>query len=441
MTTNPLLAQFASEPALIEPAMQERFEACLNALAAHADYAKLTEQASSGGGEEFWFASDDWRARYRPYVVKDSILQIPVKGVLMHNFPFAFGSYATGYDYIWRAFERGIGDTGVRGIALVEDSPGGMVAGCFDAVDKMVALKTAGPKKPVRAFAHESAYSAAYAIACAADHIAVSRTGGVGSIGVVTMHMDMSEALKARGLAVTFIHAGKHKVDGNPAEPLPDDVKARIQARIDELYQVFVSTVARGRGMGEPAVRATEALTFTASQAVLNGLADSIGSLDDAVAAFAADIFDENEGEDEMSIENQAAVDAARTEGHTAGLAEGRTAGLAEGATAERTRITTIIGCDAAKKRPLAAQSAAMNTDMTADQAATFLATLPEEAPATASTDGATPFTEGANRGNPDLGGGGTGGDDDAKAKEDGSDVLALVRGAGIVGFTAPASN
>ena len=40
--------------------------------------------------------------------------------------------------------------------------------------------------------------------------------------------------------------------------------------------------------MDEKAVRATEALDFTAAEAVENGLADSIAPLDDAVAAFSA---------------------------------------------------------------------------------------------------------------------------------------------------------
>ena len=134
---------------------------------------------------------------------------IPTRQTL-HDFPFALGDWATGYDYIWRAFQRGCGDfaTGaIKGIALIEDTPGGMVAGCFDAVDKMVALKEQ-IGVPVRAFAHESAYSAGYAVATVADHIVVSRTGGVGSIGVVTSHLDHSGMMEQRGLKITFIVSG-----------------------------------------------------------------------------------------------------------------------------------------------------------------------------------------------------------------------------------------
>src|SRR5699024_6624417 len=114
---------------------------------------------------DFWFQDDDWRSSLRPYVVRDGVLQIPVKGVLLHNFPYQFGSWATGYTYIQRAFERGLDDDQVKGIALVVDSPGGEVAGNFDLVDKMYERRD---EKPVRAYAAEMALSAAYSIASVA---------------------------------------------------------------------------------------------------------------------------------------------------------------------------------------------------------------------------------------------------------------------------------
>lgn len=438
-TPNPLIARFAGEPALIEPTASERFAACLSALAAHGDYERLATAATATDGEGFWFAADDWRSRYRPYVVKDGVLQIPVKGVLLHDFPFAFGSWATGYAYIQRAFERGVADYragNIKGIALVEDSPGGMVAGCFDAVDRMHALRVESGV-PVRAFAHEMAYSAAYAIACAADHVAVSRTGGVGSIGVVTMHIDVSQMLDQAGIRITFIHAGKHKVDGNPYEALPDSVKARIQERIDALHQVFVSAVARGRGMEEAAVRATEALTFTASQAVSNGLADSIGSLDDAVAAFVADLSN-SEGEDEMSTQDktggvdQAAIDAARAEGRAEAEREAEAA-VAEARAAERDLIFAIIDSEEGKKRPAAARALAAEGGRTLDQATAFLVKLPEEQQPSGTGDSGLDDAMNGGR-QPDVGA--IGGGEDEQARETGRDVLALAASCGIAGFT-----
>lgn len=371
-----ILAGFQDNPSLVCIDQQATFNGCLNSLAKHEDFPKLLAAAAQ---DDFWFASDDWRARYRPYNVNAGVLSIPVKGVLLHDFPWTFGSYATGYDYVLKAFERGMADANVKGIAFVIHSPGGDVAGCFDAVDKMHSAKGT---KPIRAFAHEYAYSAAYAIASLADKIVVSRTGGVGSIGVVTSHVDYSKMLETQGVKVTFIHFGAHKLDGNPYQALSADAKARMQARIDALGEVFVSTVARNRKMDAAKVRKTEAMTFTASEAISNGLADMVGPLDDAVAAFAADLetAQVNEEDEQMTKEtsavDQAAIESARTEGHAAGRAEGLSAGAAD----ERTRITSILTSAEGKAAPKAAL-AAVKAGMSVEAATEFMKDIGAEAP------------------------------------------------------------
>lgn len=375
---NPLLATFQNQPALIAEGMEKQFEAFLSKAAVElAKIEAATDQPMMA--DDFWFAPDDWRSAYRPYIVKDGMLLIPVKGVLLHDFGYQFGSWATGYTYITMALRRGLADPSVRGIAFMHNSPGGHVAGNFDLADEIYAARG---QKPMRAFAYESAYSASYSLASAADSIAMPRTGGVGSIGVITVHYDVSEAMAQDGIKITFIHFGKHKKDGNSYEPLPADVKERIQARIDELGEIFVSTVARNRGLDEQAVRDTEALTFSANEAKSNGLADTIGTLDDAIAAFAAEMSNQEDEtmttQDKAATFDQAAVDAAR--------AEGRAEGHKEGVKAERDRRDAIMNSDAAKDRPIAA-AAAVESGMDAEAAIAFMGKLPKEAPeATAPT-------------------------------------------------------
>lgn len=435
MSTNPLIARFAGEPALVDQGSAERLTACLTAIAQH----PRAQEMITGdylAGCDFWQEDGGW---CRPYIVQDGILQIPVKGVLLNGFPYALYDWATGYEYILEAFKRGCGDyaTGaIQGIAFVEDSPGGMVAGCFDAVDKMVDLKTA-TGVPVRAFAHESAYSAAYAIATVADHVAVSRTGGVGSIGVVTTHLDVSGAMEKAGLKITFIASDPSKVEGNSYEPLSPDAEKRIQARIDELYSIFVAAVSRGRGLEESTIRDTlKAYCYTATQALANGLADSIGTLDDATAAFAAFLDDQsdNQGEEAMADEVKPAVDQAA---HETAVADARAAGMKEGASAERARVNAILGSDEGKARPKAALSAALKTDMTVEQAAAFLADLDEEkaeTPTPAAPAAQTPFDAAMGKDNPDVGA--NAGKKKEEASEDSADdLLTLAAAAGLKGF------
>jgi signal peptide peptidase SppA len=432
---NPFLARFANEPSLIQPGAESRFQAMLNAVALD----PRLEQAESEirADENFWGEPGSFKAMLRPYVVLNGILQIPVRGVLLHDFPYAFFGLATGYEYIGQAFKRGMADPMVRGIALIIDSPGGMVAGCFDLVDEMYSERG---NKPVQAMAAESAYSAAYAIFSVADKGIVSRTGGVGSIGVVTAHVDYSKALDHEGVKVTFIYAGDHKVDGNPYEPLPADVKARIQERIDELYAIFVSSVARNRGLDEQAVRDTEALCFTASQAVSNGLADEIGKLDDALAAFAADLS-EPSGDEEMSTQDKPAFaqadidDAVAAANATAATAQA--AAVADARTAERTRIAAIIGSDEATGREDLANHLALETDTAADAAVAILAKSPKAAAEKKPGGLDAAMTE--TGGGADVGAGGGGGDSD-KEDASGEATIALARQAGLSAVRRPAA-
>ncbi|EKB0247321.1 S49 family peptidase, partial [Escherichia coli] len=114
-------------------------------------------------------------------------------------------------------FLTALNDPDVKGICLDIDSPGGEVAGCFDLVDTIFACRG---QKPVHAILSESAYSAAYALASAADRILVPRTGGVGSVGVIYVHCDMSRQMKDEGLNVTIITCGSRKAETSPLRPL-----------------------------------------------------------------------------------------------------------------------------------------------------------------------------------------------------------------------------
>jgi signal peptide peptidase SppA len=439
---NSLLTRFANEETMVAPDKMARFESCLRGAEAATESieARLADGDQMALMDDFWPEPGDWRAAYRPYVVVDGILQIPVKGVLLNDFPWALGSWATGYDYIWRAFERGMGDLNVDGIALICDTPGGMVAGNFDLVDKMYAMRGT---KPVAGFAHESAYSAGYSIISSADpgRVYVSRTGGVGSIGVVTTHVDQSKLMSDIGYAITFIHAGAHKVDGNPYEPLPASVKADIQERIDALYSIFVATVARNRGLDESAVRATEARCFMAPQALSNGLADHIGTLNDALADFSASLNPE-QGDTTMADVTQAdhemAVTAARTEGETAGRAAAApeiAAAVLQGGTDERARISAILESTEAATRPAAAKMLAFDTDKDPVSATAALGKLPEESASAPETSAAAPkgmFVAGMDGSpNPDLTD--TAGGDDAE--KNGESDIALARSFGMGGL------
>jgi signal peptide peptidase SppA len=229
--------------------------------------------------------------RGRGYAVTDGgIAVVPVLGPLVARGDWLtelFG--ASVYGEVGEAIEAALADPSVRGVVMEIDSPGGEVAGMFDLVDRLGALRQSAGK-PLWAVASESATSAAYAIASTAERIYVTQTGEVGSIGIIAAHVDQSGADAKAGLAWSFLHAGARKLDGNPHEPLSDPARASIQADVDALYGELVSLVARNRNLTPEAVRGTEAAIYRGRAGIAMGLADRIGTVETALADMAAAI-------------------------------------------------------------------------------------------------------------------------------------------------------
>src|SRR5688572_22257428 len=101
--TNNWLARFANEPALVAPHLRDRFETLLGQVDL-SEAAELGEVRLNAEGDDFWTELGERGSKlFRPYVVRDGVLLIPVKGVLLHGFPYQLFDWATGYEYIWKA--------------------------------------------------------------------------------------------------------------------------------------------------------------------------------------------------------------------------------------------------------------------------------------------------------------------------------------------------
>jgi signal peptide peptidase SppA len=207
---------------------------------------------------------------------------IPVHGTLVRRtVGLEAESGLTSYASLAAQLDAALASPDVRAILLDVDSPGGESGGVFDLADR---IRAATKVKPVWAVANDMAFSAAYALASAASKVFVSRTGGVGSIGVIAMHVDQSERDLQDGVRYTAVFAGDRKNDLNPHEPISSEAHAFLKAEVNRIYGLFVETVARNRGIEASTVRDTEAGLFFGQAAVALGLADAIGTFDAALA-------------------------------------------------------------------------------------------------------------------------------------------------------------
>ncbi len=168
-------------------------------------------------------------------------------------------------------------ESSAKEILVCIDSPGGNVAGLFDAmieIDRM--RKQYGKRVVVHAV---EANSAAYGIACCSDEIVVSPGGIVGSVGVIGATVDCTSADAMMGIKYHVFSSGARKADGNPHVPMTDDSMLAAQARVDELSMIFCGMVKERRGVDAAPL---EARTYVGQSAVAVGLADRVGTISDA---------------------------------------------------------------------------------------------------------------------------------------------------------------
>jgi signal peptide peptidase SppA len=225
----------------------------------------------------------------KPYAVTDAgVAVIEVSGSLVNR---ASGMDAqsglTSYEQLGSEILDAATDPLVKGILLRFDSYGGEANGAWDVASL---IEEAARIKPVWASVDDWALSAGYLLASATDRIWVTRTGGVGSVGIIAMHLDQSGWDAANGLRYTTIFAGDRKNDFNPHEPLSEGARDVLVTEVDRLYGMFVDAVARRRSVKTAAVRGTEAGILYGEESVSRGFADRVGTFRDALAAMTASL-------------------------------------------------------------------------------------------------------------------------------------------------------
>jgi signal peptide peptidase SppA len=176
----------------------------------------------------------------------------------------------------------------VGAILLNVDSPGGST----DLIEELGnEIRQARDVKPIVAVANTMAASAAYWLAAQAGEVYVTPSGGVGSIGVFTMHEDISGMEEKLGVKTTLVSAGKYKTEGNPFEPLDEEARAELQRLVDEFYGKFIDAVAAGRGVTSKTVREDfgQGRMLTAARALDAGMVDGVAPIERVLGSMLAD--------------------------------------------------------------------------------------------------------------------------------------------------------
>ncbi|MBO8141361.1 MAG: signal peptide peptidase SppA [Firmicutes bacterium] len=144
--------------------------------------------------------------------------------------------------------------------------------------------RTSAQGKPVVASLGDTAASAAYYVAAAADRIVANPGTVTGSIGVIMEVYVINDLLERLGISPEVVTSGPYKDIGSPLRPVTPDERALLQQLVADVLDQFVEDVASGRRMDADAVRAlADGRIFSGRQALELGLVDELGGLEDAV--------------------------------------------------------------------------------------------------------------------------------------------------------------
>ncbi|GAA4442961.1 S49 family peptidase [Bremerella cremea] len=218
--------------------------------------------------------------------VNGAVAVIPVEGMILY-----FDSWmGVNTNRLGNVIEAAIDNPRIKGVVLDVDSPGGTSYGTQELSDRIFAARNA--KKPIVAISNPLMASAAMWIGSAASQVYATPSGDVGSLGTYQIHVDYSEMMKQAGIKVTFIHAGKNKVEWSPYHKLQQETIEHAQQEVDEVNDAFMSAVARNRGVKKSVVTGEtwgQGRTLIASKAAQVGMIDGVISLNNLLIKMGAD--------------------------------------------------------------------------------------------------------------------------------------------------------
>jgi protease-4 len=220
--------------------------------------------------------------------------------------------------YAHKQIDAAAKDAAVKAVVLRINSPGGSITASDDLHRRLCELRDGSAAKrttgkPIVVSMASLAASGGYYIAMPAKHLVAERTTITGSIGVYASFPNISELATKYGVKMNTIKAGAVKDSGSMFHEMTPQERQLWQDMVDHAYQQFLAVVRDGRdgklkspleaeikaekkkipirdqkGIVVEEVdyvrRLADGGIFTADKALMYGLIDEIGYLEDAVA-------------------------------------------------------------------------------------------------------------------------------------------------------------
>lgn len=173
-------------------------------------------------------------------------------------------------------------DPKVKAIVLRVNSPGGSVSASEVIRSELAAAKAAG--KPVVVSMGGMAASGGYWISTPASYIVANPSTLTGSIGIFGVINTVENSLDSIGIHTDGVSTSP-LADISITKALPPEVQQMMQLSIENGYKRFITLVADARKTTPEQIdKIAQGHVWTGQDAKANGLVDSLGDFDDAVA-------------------------------------------------------------------------------------------------------------------------------------------------------------
>lgn len=222
----------------------------------------------------------------RNTTTRGGVAILPVTGpIFRYANLFTALSGATSTEELSLDFNTALADPNVEAILLSVDSPGGEATGINELADMIFAARST---KPIWSYVEGFGASAAYWLASATERIAMDETAAVGSIGVV---MAVPDPTKKTAASIEFVSS---QSPNKRPDPTTEKGRAQLQTLVDDMASVFVSRVARHRGVSEETVLSDFGAggMRVGKQATAAGMADELGSFESTLLALQQHVRD-----------------------------------------------------------------------------------------------------------------------------------------------------
>jgi len=230
--------------------------------------------------EKYMFASDeDIEELANSIDTEDNIAIIYAEGDIIMG---KSDNNSMGSITISETIRKVTADSSVKAIVLRINSPGGSALASEIILHE---IELAKKVKPVVVSMGKYAASGGYYIACYAEKIFAEPFTLTGSIGVFGMMFNAENLLKNKlGITVHVVKTNQNADFGNMTRALSPQERQFLTIQIEDIYDDFISHVAKGRNMTKEQVdEIGQGRVWAATDALNNGLIDEIGQIEDAV--------------------------------------------------------------------------------------------------------------------------------------------------------------